>query len=145
MRFPKVPARLLRPGIHTRLLNRVLRFPLEFFDTTPTGRILNRFAHDVDQVDTQISQALEQQMEWSLRAAIALVLVCSILPPILVFIFPIMWGLNFVGQLFRHTSRTFQLDPFPCQHVLCLQSIRDWSSEKNAVLHRLTCRAWLRR
>ena len=96
----------MRPGIHTRLLNRVLRFPLEFFDTTPTGRILNRFAHDVDQVDTQISQALEQQMEWSLRAAIALVLVCSILPPILVFIFPIMWGLNFVGQLFRHTSRT---------------------------------------
>jgi ABC-type multidrug transport system fused ATPase/permease subunit len=53
--------------IHARLLNRVLRFPLNFFDVTPTGRILNRFAHDVDQVDTQISQALEQQMEWSLR------------------------------------------------------------------------------
>ena len=61
--------------IHASLLNRVLRFPLHFFDTTPTGRILNRFAHDVDQVDMQISQALEQQMEWSLRAAIALLLV----------------------------------------------------------------------
>jgi ABC-type multidrug transport system fused ATPase/permease subunit len=91
--------------IHARLLARVLRFPLAFFDTTPTGRILNRFAHDVDQVDTQISQALEQQMEWSLRAAIALVLVCSILPSILVFMLPILWSLNRVGQLFRYTSR----------------------------------------
>jgi ABC-type multidrug transport system fused ATPase/permease subunit len=91
--------------IHARLLARVLRFPLSFFDTTPTGRILNRFAHDVDQVDTQISQALEQQMEWSLRAAIALVLVCSILPSIIIFMLPILWSLNKVGQLFRYTSR----------------------------------------
>ena len=115
--------------IHARLLSRVLRFPLSFFDTTPTGRILNRFAHDVDQVDTQISQALEQQMEWSLRAAIALVLVCTILPGIIILIIPILMALvrtqailptirlpgmfptdclslqNKVGQLFRFTSR----------------------------------------
>jgi ATP-binding cassette subfamily C (CFTR/MRP) protein 1 len=48
-------------NIHRRLLARVLRFPVAFFDRTPTGRILNRFAHDIDQVDTTISQALEQQ------------------------------------------------------------------------------------
>ena len=87
------------------LVTQVLRFPVSFFDTTPTGRILNRFAHDVDQVDTQISQALEQQMEWSLRAAIALMLVCSILPSIIVFMLPVLWSLNKVGQLFRFTSR----------------------------------------
>eukprot|EP01052_Picozoa_sp_SAG31_P031802 SAG31_NODE_3412_length_4303_cov_2.825167_2_plen_448_part_00 len=91
--------------IHKTLLNRVLHFPLQFFDQTPTGRILNRFAHDVDQVDTQISQALEQQMEWTLRAAIALLLVAMILPIICVFIVPVVWALNKVGQLFRHTSR----------------------------------------
>eukprot|EP01051_Picozoa_sp_SAG22_P002272 SAG22_NODE_100_length_20558_cov_10.189305_7_plen_738_part_00 len=91
--------------IHAVLLNRVLRFPLHFFDVTPTGRILNRFAHDVDQVDSTISAALEQQMEWTLRAVVALALVAAILPAMCVFIFPVLFCLNRVGQLFRHTSR----------------------------------------
>lgn len=33
------------------MLSFVLRWPMELFDTTPTGRIINRFAKDVDVVD----------------------------------------------------------------------------------------------
>ncbi|XP_072498341.1 ATP-binding cassette sub-family C member 10 isoform X3 [Notamacropus eugenii] len=40
--------------LHQRLLYRVLRAPVTFFDSTPTGRILNRFSSDVACADDSL-------------------------------------------------------------------------------------------
>ncbi len=40
--------------LHAALLDNVLKSPGHFFDTTPLGRVLNRFAKDVDVIDTMI-------------------------------------------------------------------------------------------
>ena len=40
--------------IHEKLLYRIMRSPMSFFDTNPMGRILNRFSSDVDVVDGQL-------------------------------------------------------------------------------------------
>ncbi|XP_069708549.1 ATP-binding cassette sub-family C member 10 [Phaenicophaeus curvirostris] len=40
--------------IHNRLLQRVLKATITFFDTTPTGRILNRFSSDLYCVDDSL-------------------------------------------------------------------------------------------
>ncbi len=40
--------------LHERLLERMLHAPMYFFDTTPIGRILNRFSKDIYNVDQAV-------------------------------------------------------------------------------------------
>lgn len=43
---------------HTQMLHSVLRAPMSFFETTPVGRIVNRFSRDVAIVDLSVAETL---------------------------------------------------------------------------------------
>ncbi|CAD6978417.1 unnamed protein product [Tilletia controversa] len=45
-------------GLHHAAIQRVMYSPMSWFDSTPVGRITNRFGKDVDVVDNQLSDAL---------------------------------------------------------------------------------------
>ncbi|KAG0378549.1 hypothetical protein BGX24_003529 [Mortierella sp. AD032] len=42
--------------LHDALLTRIFRLPMSFFDTTPMGRIVNRFSSDVGAIDSQLPE-----------------------------------------------------------------------------------------
>ena len=50
---------LLQAGrrLHNRMLRRLIHTPMHFFDTNPSGRILNRFAKDIGFLDEQLPLA----------------------------------------------------------------------------------------
>ena len=48
--------------LHWIILMGVLHAPMSFFDTTPVGRIINRFAKEIDSVDTALPNAFSQAL-----------------------------------------------------------------------------------
>ena len=46
--------------LHDNAMKRVIYSPMAWFDTTPLGRIINRFGKDIDVLDNQLSNLLRQ-------------------------------------------------------------------------------------
>ncbi|MBN3298523.1 MRP5 protein, partial [Amia calva] len=76
--------------LHDELFRKILRSPMKFFDTTPTGRILNCFSKDMDEVDTRLPFQAEMFIQ-----NVILVFFCL---GVIGFVFP--WFLVAVGPLF---------------------------------------------
>ncbi|CAD7971806.1 unnamed protein product [Amoebophrya sp. A25] len=74
-------------AIHERMLSNLLKAPLSFFDVTPTGRILNRFLQDMQNVDNFVPTVIIQQIQNTLNMATQLVLI-FIYCPLVMFLFP---------------------------------------------------------
>ena len=66
--------------IYGRLCDSVLAAPMLFFETTPSGRILNRFTSDTEQVDFALLMTLSQWTNCMSNVIGALVLICTVNP-----------------------------------------------------------------
>lgn len=55
---PQLGCLIASISLHKTLLAGILRAPITFFDTTPTGRILSRFSKDIDVIDNKIPREL---------------------------------------------------------------------------------------
>ncbi|XP_008589254.1 PREDICTED: canalicular multispecific organic anion transporter 1-like, partial [Galeopterus variegatus] len=75
--------------LHKELLNNILRAPMSFFDTTPIGRIVNRFAGDISTVDDSLPMSLRSWVMCFLGIISILVMICMVTPVFTIVIIPL--------------------------------------------------------
>ncbi|NXH91982.1 MRP7 protein, partial [Edolisoma coerulescens] len=91
--------------IHNRLLQRVLKATVTFFDTTPTGRILNRFSSDLYCVDDSLPFILNIFLANIYGLLGMLVIMTYGLPWIGLVLLPLAVVYFFIQRYYRFTSR----------------------------------------
>ncbi|KAK8797050.1 hypothetical protein WA158_004260 [Blastocystis sp. Blastoise] len=67
-------------SLHYSVLDNILHLPMLFFDTTPQGRIINRFSKDIYIVDSQLPNTISSFFN-SLMSVLSTVIIISIATP----------------------------------------------------------------
>ncbi|KAK9460193.1 P-loop containing nucleoside triphosphate hydrolase protein [Lipomyces oligophaga] len=75
--------------LHDRMLMHVLRSPMSFFDTTPMGRVINRFTADVSRVDEVLARVFSNFFSRLLKVLFSLLVITTANPSFILFITPI--------------------------------------------------------
>ncbi|PKI84023.1 hypothetical protein MVES_001934 [Malassezia vespertilionis] len=94
--------------LHDMAMERVIYAPMTWFDTTPLGRIMNRFGKDIDVMDNQLSNLLRQCAStiMSIVGAAAMVIALTYyFTIVVVFVFGIAW---LVSLFYRSSAREFK-------------------------------------
>jgi len=95
-------------NLHSGLLLQVLRCPMSFFDTTPLGRIVNRFSKDIDILDTNIPQ-FTQNFLITFAPLVSTIIVISYSTPIFISVAIPLILIFIVIQVITETSYILRL------------------------------------
>lgn len=95
-------------NIHNLSLTKVLASPLRFFDTTPIGRILNRFSRDLFQIDAKLIWTLSDTTLCIFGVFSTLAAILLFLPWVLVALIPVSLLFFRLQASYRRLSREVQ-------------------------------------
>ncbi|XP_075955733.1 ATP-binding cassette sub-family C member 12-like [Anarhichas minor] len=87
--------------LHDTMFKKIFSSPMSFFDTTPTGRILNRFSKDQEEVDTMLPLNIDTFFQYTLLVTFTIVTISAVFPPMLA-------AVVFIGALFGLILFIFQ-------------------------------------
>ncbi|KAG0424169.1 hypothetical protein HPB47_000084, partial [Ixodes persulcatus] len=84
-------------SFHDQLLQSVMRSPISFFDTTPMGRVINRFSRDIDLVDKDVP--FYAAMNMANIASMSLLVVVLCIPSAYFVIIVVVTSILFLGLM----------------------------------------------
>lgn len=91
--------------LHNRMLHHVMRAPMSFFDTTPVGRILNRFTKDIDGLDTEMHFNIQGFLMALYKVIITIIIISIQTPIFLVAVIPLSIVYITIQIFYVKTSR----------------------------------------
>lgn len=91
--------------LHERMAYAIFRSPMSFFETTPSGRILNRFSSDIYRVDEVLARTFNMLFVNSARAFYTLILIAVSTPAFIILIIPLGAIYLYIQRYYLRTSR----------------------------------------
>ncbi|KAL0267499.1 UNVERIFIED_CONTAM: hypothetical protein PYX00_009752 [Menopon gallinae] len=91
--------------LHSSMLSGLLRTPLQFFDVTPSGRVMSRFSKDVDTTDTLLPWLIPEFVYFFFEVIGTIVVISYTTPIFVTVIIPIGLLYYFIQRFYVATSR----------------------------------------
>ncbi|XP_075219902.1 sulfonylurea receptor isoform X2 [Lycorma delicatula] len=97
-----------RKTLHKSMLLAILKCPLNFFESTPLGRIINRFSTDIAIIDKKIGTSIQRLFQFILLCLSAIIVNSVVTPWFLAIAVPIIIIYYTVQKFYRCSSRELQ-------------------------------------
>ncbi|KAJ3351385.1 hypothetical protein GGF32_004313 [Allomyces javanicus] len=91
-------------AIHDQAVERIVRLPLAFFETTPLGRIVSRFSKDQDQLDTTLVDTFRMFLNTLATVVSTLMIIVVASPLFAVPLVPLLAVYYVLQRFYRATS-----------------------------------------
>ncbi|PVV02380.1 hypothetical protein BB560_003167, partial [Smittium megazygosporum] len=90
---------------HADMLKSVLKSPISFFETTPIGRVINRFSQDQSTVDSTLPGDFLTWTNSIISAMSSILVIVYAFPSFILFIIPLFFFYLYVQEYILNTSR----------------------------------------
>ncbi|KAH9945256.1 P-loop containing nucleoside triphosphate hydrolase protein [Epithele typhae] len=91
--------------MHKDAIWRVMHAPMSFFETTPLGRIMNRFSKDIDTIDNTLGDAMRMLVATFANIMGAIILIAIVLPWFLIAVGVISVAYIWAAIFYRASAR----------------------------------------
>ncbi|KAI0260131.1 putative ATP-binding cassette transporter protein YOR1 [Gloeopeniophorella convolvens] len=91
--------------LHHDAITRVMHSPMSFFETTPVGRIMNRFSKDIDTIDNQLADSFRMFLNTLSSIGGAIILISIILPWFLIAVGVVLILYSMAAAFYRASAR----------------------------------------
>ncbi|XP_034535630.1 multidrug resistance-associated protein 9-like [Notolabrus celidotus] len=88
-------------SLHNSMFDKVISSPMSFFDVTPTGRVLNRFSRDQEEVDIVLPFHIDPFLQFCVMVTLIMITISAVFPAMLV-------AVVIMGALFTIILYVFQ-------------------------------------